>query len=211
MVYNRIQSFSVKRGPVTEDLLPKKLTEIYEVHEYKHSCAILKNDFPNEWQDIIEVLSDFRLWRSHVEEKGKNKSNVAKVLDGGFQKRGWIEKGFDTKVVIDGRKLESPTHKIDCYKNRIALEIEWNNKDPFFDRDLNNFRLLFDLRAISVGVIVTRCDELQKIFDDLEKGSSYGNSTTHMSKLLPRIEGGSGGGCPILVFGITKKLYDPKK
>ena len=22
----------------------------------------------------------------------------------------------------------------------IALEIEWNNKDPFFDRDLENFK-----------------------------------------------------------------------
>gem|GEM_PF-3417229 len=31
---------------------------------------------------------------------------------------------------------------------------EWNKKDPFFDRDLNNFRLLFDLRAVSVGIIV---------------------------------------------------------
>jgi hypothetical protein len=29
-----------------------------------------------------------------------------------------------------------------------------------------------------------------------------------MSKLLPRIEGGSGGGCPVLVFGITKKIYE---
>jgi hypothetical protein len=29
-----------------------------------------------------------------------------------------------------------------------------------------------------------------------------------MSKLLPRIEGGGGAGCPILVFGITDKLYD---
>jgi len=56
----------------------------------------------------------------------------------------------------------------------------------------------------SVGVIITRCDELQEIFDSLDKGSSYGASTTHMSKLLPRIEGG---GCPILVFGISKKLY----
>jgi len=34
--------------------------------------------------------------------------------------------------------MDSPTHKVDCYKNRIALELEWNNKDPFFDRDLNN-------------------------------------------------------------------------
>ena len=56
----------------------------------------------------------------------------------------------------------------------MALELEWNNKDPFFDRDLNNFRLLFELRAIDVGVIVTRATELQAVFDQLGKGSSYG-------------------------------------
>ena len=88
------------------------------------------------------------------------------------------------------------------------MEIEWNNKDPFFDRDLNNFRLLFDLRAVSVGIIITRSDELQDIFNELGRGLSYGASTTHMSKLLPRIEGGSGGGCPIIAFGITKKCYN---
>jgi hypothetical protein len=32
-------------------------------------------------------------------------------------------------------------------------------------------------------------------------------STTHMGKLLPRVEGGSGGGCPILAFGIRPSLY----
>ena len=85
--------------------------------------------------------------------------------------------------------------------------MEWNNKDPFFDRDLNNFRLLFDLRVIDVGIIVTRCSELQDIFKGLKIGSSYGNSTTHMQKFLPRLEGGGGGGCPILVFGISSKLY----
>ena len=105
---------------------------------------------------------------------------------------------------------DSPTHKVDCFKNQVALEVEWNNKDPFYDRDLNNFRLLFELRVVSVGVIVTRCDELQAIFDEIGKGSSYGSSTTHMSKLLPRIEGGGGGGCPILVFGITRQQYDPR-
>jgi len=50
-------------------------------------------------------------------------------------------------------------------QERIALEIEWNDKDPFFDRDLNNFRLLFDLRVISVGIILTRGDELRAIFE----------------------------------------------
>jgi len=89
----------------------------------------------------------------------------------------------------------------------VAIELEWNNKDPFFDRDLNNFRLLFDLRVVSVGVIITRCDDLQDIFDTLGRGDSFGASTTHMSKLLPKLQGGGGGGCPILVFGIRKSLY----
>ena len=29
--------------------------------------------------------------------------------------------------------------------------MEWNNKDPFFDRDLNNFRLLFELALYKLG------------------------------------------------------------
>lgn len=178
------------------------------MHEWKHACAILKNDFPKEWRDIIEVLSSFRLRKSHIAKPGGRKSDVSSVLDTAFNARGWRERKFDTSVVIDTTELKSPTHKVDCYKNQVALEIEWNNKDPFFDRDLNNFRLLFDLRAISVGVIVTRRDELQEVFDGLGRGDSYGQSTTHMSKLLPKIEGGSGGGCPLLVFGISKKLYD---
>jgi hypothetical protein len=46
----------------------------------------------------------------------------------------------------------------------------------------------FDFRALAVGVIVTRCDELETIFKDLVKrglkpSSSYGESTTHMGKL----------------------------
>jgi hypothetical protein len=116
-------------------------------------------------------------------------------------------KEFATAIKIDGREYESPTHSVDCFKGRVALEVEWNNKDPFFDRDLNNFRLLFDLRAIDVGVIVTRGTELQKIFNSLGKGKSYGNSTTHHAKLWPRLDGGGGGGCPVLTFAITPALY----
>jgi hypothetical protein len=188
-------------------LLPKFIRTHYQVHEWKHACAVLKNDFPREWKDVIEVLSGFRLLRSHIVAPGGGKSPIADAIDKAFAERGWVEKGFDTKVVVDSVEHENPTHKIDCYKNRVALEVEWNNKDPFFDRDLNNFRILFDLRAISVGIIVTRCDELQELFDELGKGKSYGPSTTHMSRLLPRVTGGGGGGCPVLVFGISKKLY----
>lgn len=193
------------------DLIPEHIRKNYEVHEWRHATSILRYDFPGEWEDLLALLTQFELKKSDIVVPGKNKSNVAGSIDTFLAARGWVEKSFDTKVVVDDYSMNSPTHKVDCFKNHIALEIEWNNKDPFFDRDLNNFRLLFDLRAISVGVIITRCDELQSIFNALGRGPSYGNSTTHMSKLLPRIEGGGGGGCPILVFGIPKKLYREDK
>lgn len=190
-----------------ESLLPKSLHSLYEIHEWRHASAVLSSDFPNEFKDIIGILFKFRLRKSHIAVPGGRKSLVSEAIDNAFLKAGWQEKKFDAKVVVDQNEMKSPTHKVDCFKNRVGIEIEWNNKDPFFDRDLNNFRLLFELRALSVGVIITRCDELQDIFDKLNRGDSYGPSTTHMSKLLPRIEGGSGGGCPILVFGIKKELY----
>lgn len=187
--------------------LPDFIRSHYEIYEWRHASAILAHDFTSEWHDILDVLTAFRLRREWIEVGGGNKSSVSGWIDGFLTDRGWEEKQFQTAVMVDDIRRDSPTHKIDCYRNKIGLEIEWNNKDPFFDRDLNNFRLLFDLRALSVGVIITRSDELQDIFNDLGRKGSYGNSTTHMSKLIPRIEGGGGAGCPLLVFGITKALY----
>ena len=187
--------------------LPAFISDRYEVHEWRHASAILAHDFPDEWRDIVDVLTAFRLRREWIEVGGGNKSRVSAFIDGALARRGWSERQFRTGIVVDDSLTESPTHKVDCFKNGIGLEIEWNNKDPFYDRDLNNFRLLFGLRALSVGVIVTRSDALQRIFRTLGRGSSYGESTTHMSKLLPRIEGGGGAGCPLLVFGITEALY----
>jgi hypothetical protein len=192
-------------GPI--DQLPKFIRDNYEIHEWRHALAILRSDFPEEYRNITDVLTRFRLQKSWINTGGGRKSKVSEWIDGELLKLGWKPKKFDTKITVDEQTFESPTHEVDCLKNGIALEIEWNNKDPFYDRDLNNFRLLFDLRVISVGIIITRCDDLQTVFDGLERGSSYGASTTHMSKLLPRILGGGGAGCPILVFGIKKSLY----
>ncbi len=189
------------------DHLPNFIQNHYEIHEWRHATAILRDDFPSEYKDICDVLTSFRLQKSWIIVGGGRKSRVSDWIDGQLYRKGWEEKSFETKITVDQDVMESPTHSVDCFKNRIALEIEWNNKDPFFDRDLNNFRLLFDLRAISVGVIITRTDELQDIFKGLGRGKSYGASTTHMSKLLPRIQGGGGAGCPLLIFGIRKELY----
>lgn len=193
--------------PIDPGHFPPDIHDLYEVHEWKHASAILKHDFPNEWEDLLALLRAFRLRKSWIEKGGGNKTKLASWIDEFLGERGWVEKEFDTAMIVDERKIESPTHKVDCYKNSIAFEVEWNNKDPFFDRDLNNFRLLFDLRTVSVGIIFTRCDELQKLFNDLKRGKSYGNSTTHMSRLLPRIAGGGGAGCPLIAIGIRRVLY----
>lgn len=189
---------------MTVEDLPKDIRQRYEVHEWKHACAILKGDFPEEWNDLIEVLRSFQLLESHIVAAGGSKSEIATSIDKAFYARGWVEKGFDIRINVDGEERLAPTHKVDCYKNKIAVEIEWNNKDPFYDRDLNNFRLLFDLRAISVGIIITRSDVLDEHFRRLGRYTSFGQATTHIGKLLPKIEGGGGGGCPILVFGIRE-------
>jgi hypothetical protein len=189
--------------------IPPHIAANYEIHEWRNAVAILASVYRDEWNDICGVLGAFRLKHSAISVGGGNKSAVSGELDAALYARGWAEKKFETAIVLDGVSTPSPTHKIDCYKHQVALEIEWNNKDPFFDRDLNNFRLLFELRAIAVGVIVTRSDELKTIFQSLGRGPSYGESTTHMSKLLPKIEGGGAGGCPVVVFGIRSTLYDP--
>lgn len=181
----------------------------YEIHEWRHASVILRHDFPDEWKDVCEVLESFKLCRSYIGKGGGNKSEISRWFDTELnKKRAWTERHFDTSVMVDEQQSSSPTHSVDCYRNQVALEVEWNNKDPFFDRDLNNFRLLFDLRVVSVGIIVTRADELQNVFDALGRGSSYGASTTHIGKLLPKVEGGGAGGCPVLVFGIREALYD---
>lgn len=190
---------------------PKEILDRFEIYEWRHATAILTSDFPDEWADLLAMLRHFKLCKSWLIKGGGNKSQLSKWIDEFLGERKWVEKQFATAIVVDKSKRESPTHKVDCYKNHVAFEVEWNNKDPFFDRDLNNFRLLFDLRTVSVGIIFTRCDELQDIFDDLGRGSSYGESTTHMSKVLPKIAGGGGGGCPIIVIGIRKNTYAEKE
>jgi hypothetical protein len=177
-------------------LLPVSILDKYQVEERHHACA-------------IAALDHFTLPRSQILTPGGRKSPISEGINGFFARRGWREKSFDIRVVVDGEVTLSPTHHVDYYKNRIAIETEWNNKDPFYDRDLTTFRLLFELNVVSVGVIITRADDLQLIFNALGRGKSFGASTTHLSKLTPKLYNRASGGCPVLAFGITERLYDP--
>jgi hypothetical protein len=195
--------------PMPPGLVPDEILQAYEVHNWRNAAQILAGSYPHEFEDILDVLGDFILRRSDIVAAGGRKSNVSDRIDSAFEQRGWREREVSTQVRVDEDVRDSRTHKIDCLKSRVGLEIEWNSKDQTFVRDLNNFRVLFELQVLDVGVIVTRADHLQEIFAKLGIGPKYGASTTHMSKLLPRLVAGGGGGCPVLVFGITQSRYDP--
>jgi hypothetical protein len=189
------------------DLIPRKLRKKFTFDEREHAASILATDFSSEWADILGCLDAFWLKRSAVMTPGGGRSPIPIAIDSFLVSRGWTEKKFDTKFVVDGREIPNPTHKIDNFKNRVAVEVEWNNKTEFYDRDLNNFRILRQLKVVSVGVIITRLSELQSMFDELGKGASYGNSTTHWNKLIPKVDGGGAGGCPLLLVGMGIACY----
>lgn len=192
----------------TVDYFPADFPIKYEILEWGHACPILVHEFGEQFDDLCDVLSSFQLRKSSIMQGGGGKSNVSGYLDSELYARGWEEKSFNTSIVIDSIHLDTPTHKIDCVKGRVALDIEWNNKTEFYDRDLNNFRLLHNLKAISVGIIITRTTDLQSdIFKPLGIGPKYGASTTHLNKLIPKIEGGGAGGCPILVIAVKPGAF----
>ena len=201
------------------ELIPAQTRQRYHIEECRHACAVLATDCPSELQDVIDCLNQFELLRSEIAAGGGGKSKIAKRFDDFLATRAWQEKRVKVSRIVDDVITESETHKVDFFKGRVAVEVEWNNKDPFFSRDLNAFRLLHELNVISVGVIITRRDELQDIFDALPSvwdesrkkwakvGEKYGASTTHWSKLIPRVEAGGAGNCPLLLIGITAACY----
>ena len=126
-------------------------------------------------------------------------------------------------VGLDGTALltrRTRGHEIDMFGKGtldhplpgVAVEMEWNNKDPFYDRDLINFQALHHEGAIAVGVIVTRGPALQDLIGPTirskDGGFKYGQSTTHWDKLIPKINLGGGGECPLLLVGIEPHRID---
>lgn len=220
------------------DKLYMEFQNRYEIHDFNHALVILKNSYQNEFKEILEILNNFELLASDIISAGGNKTGISNRIDSQFYLKGWTETSFkiktsleriDTKCEIKTKvkkvfKLdlsEVTTHKIDCFKNKVAFEIEWNNKAEFFIRDLNNFRLLNSKNLLSVGIIIlTRSNELNDIFvelnprykeqnteDNKKLKDKYGASTTHVNKLINNVKDGAAGGCPILVIGIGKKTY----
>ena len=193
---------------IWSNFVPDRISTLYEVRDYRHAAAILANEFPVEFGEICGALNQFRFSRDDILKPGGNESSIPKKVSAILRPLGWVEKQLQAKMVADDVEVHQDTHKVDYLKGRVTFDLEWNSKDQTFDRDLFAFRTFFDYDRISVGILLTRSNDLDPLFENLGVKRKYGASTTHMNKLLPRLQAGRNGGCPILVFGITRALLE---
>lgn len=137
----------------------------FDVLTRNHADAILSHDFPGALEALVAELTAFRISMAELIGGGGGESGQTQRLRHALDAIGWRKHAFSVQVVVDGRTREGVSHEVDhvlkAPAGTLALEIEWNNKDPFFDRDLENFQRLHALSAISLGVIVTRGRTMQ--------------------------------------------------
>ena len=229
----------------------------YEIYFTRFSDSIIKDHFVEAVADLQSVLEEFEIQEKQIIAGGGGLSSITQSLRNELYEKGWRKINIKSEHKVGDRVLTSESHEIDHYKKfekgNIGLEIEWNNKDPFFDRDLENFRKLHQLGELTLGIIITRGaslqEELLNVFhrflssiylfsieellefislsrkdqaiikklleepketalDKIAKKiytSKYGSTTTHMGKLLLRIDRGVGNPCPFVLIGIGKE------
>lgn len=133
----------------------------FKVEFHSHARAILAADFPGAAEELEQALLGSTIPIEEIIAGGGGEAKGTQRLRNALTDLGWPKTEFVVERVVNGVRRESQSHIVDHVRQletgeRIALEIEWNNKDPFFDRDLENFKRLHADGAISVGVVVTR-------------------------------------------------------
>ena len=190
-----------------QTLIPTDIAARYEVHEWRNGLAILSAAHPGEWRDILEVLRGFALLRSDVMKPGGSKGLISSKLDSHFTRLGWIEKKFDTKIVVDNERAH-------CADAQGGLLQESGGARSRMEQQGSVLRSRSEQLPPAVRTARHRrrrhhhaVHGIAENLQPLGRGPSFGNSTTHMAKLRPRLDGGSGGGCPVVVFGISEACY----
>jgi len=157
--------------------LSKLIERGFEVEFHSHAKAILTVDFPQALGELQEVLLGLTIPIEEIVGSGGGETKGTQRLRRGLAAKQWVKTKFEIRKSINGIEAESISHEVDHVRSfvegegprpkMLALEIEWNNKDPFFDRDLENFKRLHAEGAISVGIVVTRGASLQLELRDL--------------------------------------------
>lgn len=145
----------------------------FDIEFRNHARAILTEDFPGPVVELVDALAAISIPDVELVRGGGGETPATQRLRKTLSALEWRKHSFVIRKIIDDTEQPSNTHEIDHVrytdKGAIALEIEWNNKDPFFDRDLENFQRLHSDGVISVGVIVTRGESMQRSFRDIFK------------------------------------------
>lgn len=143
----------------------------FDLETTNHADAILSRAFRPEFDALCEVLLSMEIKCAEMMKGGGNEAPPTRRLRQLLNDAGWRKRNIEVTKSVDGTPRSSTTHEIDhvrdCDRGTLALEIEWNNKDPFFDRDLENFQRLHADGAISVGIVVTRGRSLQTNIRDI--------------------------------------------
>ena len=151
----------------------------FDVETTNHAGAILSRDFKDDFKALSDIIAGTTIECTELLESGGNEAAPTRRLRGRLYEAGWSKRVVKITKAVDGVEKSSTTHEIDhvrdCERGTLALEIEWNNKDPFFDRDLENFQRLHTDGAISVGLVVTRGSSLQANIRSLVRACAYAN------------------------------------
>jgi hypothetical protein len=142
-------------------MLEALTTQGFQVEFLSHAQAILSVDFPDAIDELEAALAATTIPIEEIIAGGGGEAKGTQRLRKALAGSGWPKFTFTIEKRINNVPRESVSHEIDHVQTfesgaRIALEIEWNNKDPFYDRDLENFKRLHADGAISAGIIVTR-------------------------------------------------------
>lgn len=142
----------------------------FDVLFVSHAAAILDVDFPAALSELASVLLSIQIPIEELIGSGGGETKGTQRLRRALADKDWKKRKFKIEKTVNDVPKESISHEVDHVRSivsmdgvasHLALEIEWNNKDPFFDRDLENFKRLHSEGAISVGLIVTRGASLQ--------------------------------------------------
>lgn len=218
------------------EVLPETARNHWVFLETNSACAVIKAVCPDEWRDIVGVLSSYRLDPQYWLKAGGNRGDIAEQLDGEFHKRGWQEARLDlsTRGILfskDSTKLgELPQvyqegYLVDNFKNRIVLDVEWNAKDGNLDRDLASYRSWFEAGVISAGVIITKdrlplLDLARQLWSDYQLTLPDNkrvdklpidlktSTVTAFDKAQMRVRRGVMGSCPVLIIAANKSTWN---
>lgn len=157
-----------KKAPSAEAAHPfDRLKEKgFEIEFHAHARSILLGEFSAPLAELAGVLDHLELPITEIIGSGGGETKFTQRTRKSLAELGWKKHNFEITKVVDGIPRESTSHEVDHVRRvrgvgTLACEIEWNNKDPFFDRDLENFKRLHAEGAISVGILITRGQSLQ--------------------------------------------------